>query len=177
MNEIPDPHDKTLSKTQRKQASQALLKLGKDLAGLPSKVFNSLQLDPGLREELERLRKMTSHVARKRQMLFVGKLLRRADPEPLFKALALYQQQGRDQTARQHRVEQWRAYLLQHGDTALNELIATDTQIDRQVARQLIRQALSEASRERPPVASKKLFRLLHSIDLLQALPIAPQLP
>jgi len=177
MNEIPDPHDKSLSRTQRKLAAQALQQLGSDIAGLPTTVFNALPIDKTLRKEFEHLRKIKSHVARKRQMLYVAKLLRREDPEPLFAALDKYQQQGREQTARQHRVEQWREYLLKHGDTALSELVDARPQIDRQTVRQLMRQTQAEIARQKPPTASRKLFRLLHKADLLENLPNVPLLP
>lgn len=175
MTEIPDPHDKSISKTKRKEASQELQKLGRDIAELPKDIFNSLELDKDLRVEIERLRKTTSHVARKRQMQFVGKLLRRESAEPLIMALEQYQQRGRDQVARQHRTEHWRDYLLSNGDNGLAELVDGDPRTDRQAVRQLIRQATREAQQEKPPAASRKLFRLLHKQDLEQTLPELPQ--
>lgn len=174
MIEILDPHDKSLSRTKRKEASQALQKLGRDIAELPKDIFNALALDKDLHTEIERLRNTTSHVARKRQMQFVGKLLRRENAEPLFIALQEYQQRGRDQVARQHRVEHWRDYLLSNGDAGLTQLVNAVPTTDRQAVRQLIRQATREAQQQKPPAASRKLFRLLHQQDLQQALPDAP---
>ncbi len=175
MNDIPDPHDKTLSKTKRKEASQALQQLGLALSKLPNEARHALPLDNYLRAELERLRKITSHVARKRQMLFVGKLLRREDPEPLFAALERHTQQGREQVARQHRAEHWRDHLLNQGDAALTTLVEADPQADRQAIRQLLRQARLETEREKPPVAARKLFRVLHTLDMHQTLPPVPE--
>lgn len=172
MNDIPDPHDKTLSRTQRKLASQTLQKLGLDITKLPASIRHTLPLNEILRHELERLRTTTNNVAKKRQMQFVGKLLRREDPEPLLTALRNYEQRGQEQTARQHRAERWRDYLLSQGDEAIHNLLQQHPELDRQTLRQLVRQSHLETANKKPPSASRKLFRLLHKRDLERALPV-----
>ena len=76
-----------------------------------------------------------------------------------------YAVRARQLTARQHRVENWRDFLLISGDTALGKLLQQRREADGQAIRQLIRNAQREVSRGKPPASSRALFRLLRVMD------------
>ena len=120
-------------------------------------------------------RDIRSHVARKRQLQYVAKLLRRTDPEPLYKALESFGAEARQLTGRQHRSEAWRDHLLTQGDSAVGELVSLRTNVDTQAIRQLVRNANKEAAKGKPPASARTLFRILRDMDEQQQLPpLAP---
>ena len=90
--------------------------------------------------------------------------MRHIDAEPIQKALACLSESSRQASARLHKLEGWRDRLIDEGDTALAELLAEQPQADRQHLRQLIRNALKERSQNRPPRASRELFRYLREL-------------
>ena len=174
MPEIKENFDKTgteLSKSQRRRDALELKSLAKSLIELSPSRLDRLPLEKAVREAIDQAHRIRSNVARKRQMQFVAKLLRRADAEPITEAMAALEQEGRLVTARQHRAERWRDYLLEAGDPAVSELLNQRRDADAQAIRQLIRKARSEVTRGRPPAASRSLFRLLRDMDENESLP------
>jgi len=177
----PDPHDKTLSRTQRKLASKSLQQLGQRLAALRDSERAALDLPADILEAVADLNSMRSHIARKRQMLYLGKLLRRMDTGDIIDQLDHSEQQTRQQVASQHRAERWRDHLLSHGDQALQSLLAhllsvADSASEQpatepQQWRSLLRQAQQQLRAGKPPAASRKLYRLLYAADQAQPLP------
>lgn len=177
----PDPHDKTLSRTQRKLASKSLQQLGQRLAALRDSERAALDLPADILEAVTDLNNMRSHIARKRQMLYLGKLLRRIDAGDIVHQLEHSEQQTRQQVASQHRAERWREHLLSHGDQALQSLLthllsSTDHApaqplVEPQQWRALLRQAQQQLRAGKPPAASRKLYRMLYAADQAQPLP------
>ena len=177
----PDPHDKTRSRTQRKLAAKSLQQLGQRLAALRPSERQALHLPADISAAVDDLNSMRSHIARKRQMLYLGKLLRRIDAGDIIGLLDHSEQQTRQQVASQHRAERWREHLLRHGDQALQTLLQ-DLRSDQgsaqesllpepQQLRSLLRQAQQQLRSGKPPAASRKLYRLLYAADQLQPLP------
>lgn len=171
--------DETLvSKSQRRRDALEVRSLAASLIALDEAGLGRVPLEEDVRAAIAEARRIRSHVARKRQMQYVAKLLRRIDPEPILAALDATQQEARHLKARQHRTEAWRDALLERGDEALGELTALRDDADRQAIRQLLRNARLEADRNRPPAAARSLFRLLRGMDETEALPPSgPQPP
>jgi ribosome-associated protein len=161
------------SKSQRRRDALELKSLARDLIAMNPSRFARLPVDETVRAAVEDARRIRSNVARKRQLQFVAKLLRRSDAEPIMQALEAMEQDARQITARQHRAEAWRDRLIDSGDQALGELLSQRPGADAQAIRQCMRQARSEASRNRPPAAARALFRLLREMDEAQTLPPA----
>jgi len=159
------------SKSQRKRDARALFELGRDLTRLASSALGRLPLDPEIREAVDEARRITAHVAHKRQLQYLARLLRSVDVEPLLAAMEQAQGEARQLTARQHRVEQWRDRLLAEGDEALGALLGALPGLEAQALRQLVRNAQREAQQGKPPAAARKLFRLLREIDSRTPLP------
>lgn len=159
------------SKSQRRRDALEVKNLASRLIGLSDTRLARVPLDPQLRTEIEQARRMRSHGARKRQLQYVAKLLRRDDPEPLLDALEAFENEARQLNARHHRSEAWRDRLLESGDTALGALLEQRRDADGQTLRQLLRNAQREAARGKPPSAARSMFRLLRELDEAEPLP------
>lgn len=163
-----------VSKSQLKREALVKRDLASDLIALGNKQFANAPLEEDLREELRAARKITAHVARKRQLMFVAKKLRNIDTGEIERYLASLQQDADQITLRHHRAEAWRDSLLANGDEGLAELLQQRPDADRQALRQLLRNATHEAAAGKPPTAARALFRMLRELDTAAALPDCP---
>jgi len=134
-----DPEGK--SKSQAKREMHALQKLGESLVALSSVQLRKVPMPEALQDAVEAAKEMRSRGALKRQMQFIGKVMRRLDAEPIAQALAQFDQVKLAETERLHEVEQLRADLLEHGDAALKGVLQRFPSADRMQLRQLVRQA------------------------------------
>lgn len=152
------------SKTARKKQAQALQDLGLALAQLPSEQRRAIEMPDDLREAIEIYIKTRSHEGRRRQLQFVGKLLRRVDAAPLLAALERFESGGRADAERLHAVERWRDALI-NDDEALTRWLSQHPDSDSQQLRSLIRAARSEGAgqdvEQRQPKSARQLFRLI----------------
>lgn len=171
--EAVDGESPLVSKSQRRRDALELRDLASQLIKLSQARLAKVPLDDDVREAIVEARRIRSHVARKRQMQFAAKLLRRIDPEPIFQAIEAFETDARQLTGRQHRAEKWRDFLLESGDTAVGALKEQRADVDTQALRQLVRNSNKEAARNKPPASARALFRLLRDMDEAEALPPA----
>lgn len=177
MNPVPKGKEKfggnadISSKSQRRREALAVKSLAARLIDLSPSLMAQVPLDESVRSAVSDAQRIRSNVARKRQLQFVAKLLRRTDLEPIVLALEDLEHLARRATARQHRAEAWRDRLLALGDPALGELMELHPDSDPQVIRQLVRKAQQESARGLPPAAARKLFRTLREMDESEPLP------
>lgn len=167
----PDEESLPPSKSQRKRDARELFELGRDLVSQPARVLQSLPLDVDLRREIEFARNIKANVARKRQLQFIAKMLRKRDPEALLEAMESIRNEARQLSGRHHRTEAWRDRLLESGDEALATLLDTHPDCDVQGLRQLIRNAQRESRLGKPPATARKLFKALRDMDAEHDLP------
>jgi len=160
-----------VSKSQRRRDALEVKSLAQELINLDQARLGRVPLDDSVRAAVMEARGMRANGARKRQMQFVAKLLRREDLEPILLALEKFDGEAREITGRQHRCEAWRDFLLEKGDSALGELMQHRADTDTQAIRQLARNAVREAARNKPPAAARTLFKLLHAMDQEEPLP------
>jgi len=135
------------SRTQQRQAALDVLALSHQLAALSQGQLDKLPIPDDLRLHIADTQRITSPIARKRQMAFLAKQMRREDDETLNAirdALDAGGEASRRETATLHRVEAWRERLLADGDDALAELLTEYPAADRQRLRQLLRNAGEE---------------------------------
>ena len=149
-----------VSRTKKKQLVEELQKLGAALIALPSAQLDALGLPAELLAAVREAQRITSHEARRRQVQFIGKVMRRVDPEPVRAALAAMAGQSASARARQKRLEQWRERLI-GDDAALTEFAGGHAGADLQAMRALIRNARKEIAEGKPPRAQRELFRLI----------------
>jgi ribosome-associated protein len=151
------------SKTQRKRAMHELQSLGERLVGLNPDQLAAVALPEDLHNAVEQARRMTKHEARRRQMQYIGRLMRAVDPEPIREKLKAWDGISTEETARVHRIERWREKLIE-GDSAFGALALAHPGIDTQRLRALARNAREERDAGRPPRAYRELFRALRDI-------------
>lgn len=135
------------SRTERKNASEALQKLGEDLLTLREDLFAGLPLPEKLQDAILLAKRITNFEARRRQKQFIGKLMHRLDPEGLeavAAALRLQHGQSAKDTLVLHRAEKWRDALIA-GDDSLHQWIAEYPGTDAPQLRALVRQARKDA--------------------------------
>ncbi len=154
------------SKTRIKQEMKELQLLGKRLVELQPERLAALPLDDPLREAIVLAQGIRAHGGRKRQIKYIGKLLRSRDTTAILQALDSWREEKRRAAAMFRRVERWRDRLLEEGDKALEELCDQFPHAERQPIRTLIRNARREAGAGHPPVAARALFR--HLRDLME---------
>lgn len=162
-----DPeHDYGPTRTQQRRDALAVLAFASQLAELPPTKLVRADLPEDVLREIDNLRRITSHIARKRQLGFLAKVMRRHDDEAFNGARALLgenREQQRKETAAMHRMEALREKLLEN-DEALQELIDQHPSVDRQHLRSLIRQARIERDANKPPRAYREIFQLLKGL-------------
>lgn len=156
--------DEPLSKTKKKQQMHALQALGAELVDLPRDRLASMPLSADLLEAVREAQRITAHEGRRRQMQFIGRLMRDLDPAPIQERLDAWRGQSKAEIARQHLLERWRERLLAD-DAALTEYAQLHPQIELQTLRNLIRNARKEAAAGRPPKSSRELFRLIRDAE------------
>lgn len=149
------------SKSQRKREMTALQSLGQSLLGLPDSTLARLELPDGLRQAIAEMGRIRSHEARRRQLQYIGRLMRELDAEPLRAAIADASGESKPAVALMHRCERLRDRLLED-DAALSEVVAQLPQADVQQLRAAIRAARRERDEGRPPRHSRQLYRWLH---------------
>lgn len=163
----PEPTDPTAtaeapqrpSKTQLKKAMHELQELGEALVALPADRIDALALSDTLRSAIGELRRTRSHEGRRRQMQFIGKLMRGTDPEPIREAVAAMQLGSAQDTLALHRAEHWRSELIA-ADDALTAWGAAHPGSDLQQLRSLVRAARKDAAAA-PELRSGRAYREL----------------
>jgi len=131
------------SKTQLKKQSHDLQDLGEALARLPDDKLAALPAPELLIEAVRQYKRTRSHEGRRRQMQYIGKLMRQADPEPLREAVAAMQVPGARETLALHQAEHWRDQLL-NDDETLTRFLEEFPGSDSQQLRSLVRAARKE---------------------------------
>jgi ribosome-associated protein len=149
-----------VSRSQKKREVEALQKLGAGLVDLPPAQLDAMALPARLDAAVREAQRITSHEARRRQLQYIGKIMRSVDPEPVRAALAAVAGQSAAARARQRRLESWRERLITD-DAALAEYAGLHPGADLQALRALIRNARREIAENRPPRAQRELFRVL----------------
>ena len=151
------------SKTRRKQEMHALQALGGALLELPASRLDSLGIPEELAAAVREATRIRSHEARRRQLQYIGRLMRKLDPEPIRAAIAEIEGRSAVARARHRRIERWRERLL-GDDRALTEFAREHAAADLQALRALIRNARKEIASSRTPHAQRALFRFLREV-------------
>lgn len=151
------------SKTQRKKAMHDLQSLGDALATMPDERLSRIDLPERILEAVLAYKRTKSHEGRRRQMQFIGKLMRGADEGPIREAVAAYQLGIARESLDLHRAEAWRAQLLAE-DGALTTWMQTWPTTELSRLRTLIRQARKDAAahpEQRGGRAYREIFQFI----------------
>lgn len=151
------------SKTKRKRDMHALQDLGVALVALDPKRLASLDLPERLVEAIALARTITRHEARRRQMQYIGRLMRDVDAGPVRAALARWAQGSQAERAQFALVERWRDRLL-HEHDGVEAFLAAYPRAPHETLATLVAEARDERVRGTPPHKSRALFRALARI-------------
>ena len=152
-----------ISKTRRKKNMAALQDLGAELVALSDDRLVELELPEFLRDAVLQAQRITGFEARRRQMQYIGKLMRKVDAEPIRARLEAWKSPARGQIAQFKRIESWRARLLRE-EGALADLLREHPSTDAQHLHALVRDAHREREENRPPRSYRALFQALRNL-------------
>lgn len=154
-----------ISKSQRKRDMQALQELGEELVELSRERLHRLNLPEPLLDAILEAQRIKAHEGRRRQLQYVGRLMRDVDAEPIAAQLEQWKQPGRAQARLHQQAEHWREQLLREAN-ALEALCAQFPQATVEKARltELMQQTHWESEQGKPPKAARALFRLLSAL-------------
>ena len=156
--------DEYVSRSQLKREANALQSLGEELVKLPASKLAKIPLPENLSDAIHEAHNIKSRGAHKRQLQYIGKIMRHIDAEPIRKTLDKLKDSSRQASARLHRLEEWRDRLIDEGDSVLAELLEERPQADRQHLRQLVRNAIREHKQNKPPRSAREIFRYLREL-------------
>jgi ribosome-associated protein len=163
-----DEEDYGPSRTQQRREALAMLAFAHQLIELQPSRLAKLDLPDDVRTEIDNTRRITAHIARKRQMAFLAKVMRRYGEEDFASVraeLGENREKQRQETAAMHRLEAMRDRLIAEDEGALPELITEHPQVDRQHLRSLVRQArIEKETPNKPPRAYREIFQLLKDL-------------
>ena len=156
------------SKTQLKKDAHELQALGEALVALPDDRLKGLAVSEGLLDAVNQYKKTKSHEGRRRQMQYIGKLMRRNEVEPIREAVEAMQLGHAKDSLALHEAERWRAELIA-SDDALTRWTAENPGGDVQQLRSLIRAARKDAAaqpEQRNGRAYRELFQFIKAQEL-----------
>ncbi len=162
-----DDADAGPSKTALKDQAHALQKLGRELSELPDDRLAAVEMPEPLREAIVAYRRTRSHEGRRRQLQYVGKLMRTADEAPLREAVDAFALGSAQDALALHQAEHWREALIADDDALtrwLAEHPATDTQRLRSLVRAARRDGAALEPGARQPRSFRELFQFLRPL-------------
>ena len=166
-NPYNDEHEEQLppSKSELKREMHALQKLGERIVKLSGGQLACIPLEGKLEEAITTARRIKSHEGLRRQMQYIGKLLREVDTDEIERAFQELEN-GRQASAQHfHKLEAWRDRLIEAGPKSIEEVLEAYPDADRQHLRQLVIQASKEKTQNKPPASARKLFTYLRELD------------
>jgi ribosome-associated protein len=162
--ESAETEEQRLSKSARKREAASLQELGVKLSALPDQEIKALDLPENLFIALRDLRRLPSHGAQVRQRQYIGKLMRKIDPEPVLAKLAERKQRHDVEIRHFQQIERWRDRLLSEPTVALGELLEEYPNADRSALARLLEKAERERLEQRSPVGARELFAFLRQL-------------
>ncbi len=147
-----------ISKSQRKRDMHALQALGKTLVELPQDQLARIDLPEALRAAVLEARRISARGASRRQLQYVGRLMRDVDAGHIREQLEHVQARSAKSVAVLHRAERWREQLLADPD-CMSQFVSEFPGADVQRLRTLLRNAQREIAGSKPPRAFRELLR------------------
>lgn len=163
MDEQQQDNPQPVSKTRRKQQMQARQEVGEALVRLSAARLAELELPERLREAVLEARSIGKFGALRRQLQYIGRIMRDVDVVAIEARLDAWNGQSHEASAYLHVLERWRERLMA-SDAAVDELAQAYPGRDLQRVRTLVRNARREQALNRARVSFRELFQELKSI-------------
>jgi len=152
--------DEPISKSERKRRAHRLQALGRRLIELTDHQLDALELPDALRAAIADHRRFPSHEAKRRQLQFIGRIMRDMDPAPLQQALDALAGESAQARYEFHQLERWRDRLIEEPE-ALTEFMAEYPEANTQQLRHHVIQVRKATSGDAQRAAYRALFRFL----------------
>lgn len=155
--------DERISKTKRKQQMHELQAIGEELVELSKDALNKIPMSEDLLEAIREYKRLNAHEARRRQMQFIGKIMRKEDPAPIREKLDQLKGSSTAATALLHRIERYRTEMIAK-DEAITRFLADFPHASVQELRTLVRNTRKETEQAKPPKSFRELFQFIKSV-------------
>ena len=155
--------DSVVSKTELKKDSKKIQQFGRKISELTINNIEAFKFPLNIYEAVIGLKNLKSNSAKKRQVQYLGKLLREIDLTDAFLVMKQLKVSSQKEIQRNHIIEGWRDKLLSNNDS-ITEFIDEYPKIDRQSLRQTVSNAQKEKKDNKPPKHSRQLFKLIKDI-------------
>jgi len=152
--------DSVVSKTELKKDSKKIQQFGRKISGLTINNIEAFKFPLNIYEAIIGLKDLKSNSAKKRQVQYLGKLLREIDLTDAFLVMKQLEVSSQKEIQRNHIIEGWRAKLLSNSDS-ITEFVDEYPKIDRQSLRQTISNAQKDNKGSK---YSRQLFKLIKDI-------------
>ena len=154
--------DDLISKTQLKRQMKELQDLGAALVKLSKDQLAHIDMPDNLREAIMECRRFTRHEAIRRQLQYIGRIMRDIDAAPIVDQLDALAAPSKRQTALFHVAERWRADLVEQPD-AIARFVKEYPEADPHRLRELAEKAREEKRASKPPRRYRELFHVLNA--------------
>ena len=164
-NEFEQEYERP-SKSELKRQMNELQKLGEQLVAEPRDRVKRVPMPEDVRDAILMCQTITNHEGRRRQLQYVGKMMRTLSEEEVAviqRTIDSWKGSSRAETAALHALERRREKLLTD-DKALTQLLAEHPELDGQQLRTLIRNARKEQAENKPPKAYREIFQILKEL-------------
>lgn len=155
--------DDLISKTQRKRQMQELQDVGAELVKLSPEQLAHLDLPENLREAVLACKGFTKHEAIRRQVQYIGRIMRDLEVGPIAEKLAVLRAPSRRQKALLHVAERWRTELIDD-PASVARFVHEFPDADAQRLRELVDLARDEKRAALPPKRFRELFHVLNAV-------------
>lgn len=159
------------SKSSLKREMHALQGLGAELVELSDDRLKRVPMPDRLRDAILDYKRFPKHEARRRQLQFIGRLMRHIDSEPIQAQLEVFKGASKLEVARQHRLERLRDAFLED-EKRISDILEHWPDADVQYLRTLRRNALKEREQAKPPRSYREIFRVLRDLDRAASDPV-----
>jgi len=167
MNEHSDEFDddEEVSKSQKKREATALQDLGERLITLSDKQLKEIDMPESLNDAVLLARNIKARSGRKRQLQYIGKIMRNIDVEPIETFFAKLDNKHHDANKIFHQLERWRDRILAEGNDVLTEVKEQFPEVDMQRMRQLVRNANNSKNEKTSTRAKREIFQYLKELN------------
>jgi ribosome-associated protein len=155
--------DSVVSKTELKKDSKKIQQFGRKISELTINNIEAFKFPLNIYEAVIGLKNLKSNSAKKRQVQYLGKLLREIDLTDAFLVMKQLKVSSQKEIQRNHIIEGWRDKLLSNNNS-ITEFVDEYPKIDRQSLRQTISNAQKEKKEDKWPKYSRQLFKLIKDI-------------
>ena len=159
----PEYDENSISKSQKKRDSTALQAIGAELIDLTPEVIRKLELPEELETAVLDCKNIgpSKHGGFKRQMQYIGRLMREVEAAPIIEKLQLLKAPSQKQTAQHHLAERWRDRMLADA-TAVAAFANEFPEADRVLLESYVDKAKEDHATKRPPKHFRLLYQALH---------------